>query len=842
MKRFSVSWLQLRRPALALAILIAFACGPQPFDLNEFISYFQPEAATVRPDDQPYFFSPQVYYEPNYGYGNYDENPDSLIVDDNMRAWQTYAGGAVPMKAIHAALYGDDRDNAFTARLAAAKPGAMAYLRLAWEADKAEQTANAMAINDGSDPQSADSTQNAANTTTPSHYPAIQQQAQAGYRQTTDPFLKERYAFQLVKLAMLDAQPEQAIQQYDKLVKSLKTKTFISDWALCRRAGASFALGDTARAIFDFAQVFDRCPSRRDAAEKSLRIYNLKFQEAALSPAQTDRERAAVYALCAIQPGQDALDYLKKMVELQPDNALNELVMAREINRNEYYFLNEVRPVETYDVQTKNDSVRVAAKLAQGSSYFDKLRTFAGEAAGNDKLTNKAFWITALAYLDFLGKDYKAAQTHLDEAEKASAINKNSNPALPRQIALQRMLLLSAQTDKITPEVETQLIRFLEQFGGTQPETSESFRLNNAFVRVCREFAAKYAGTSDEKAGGLLSSCQRKGGTVDAVGPVKAWLLTMLTGYQHNKDQVNFNSSADQYAIEDTTSAATVQRLIAYAHQPSATDFDKRLLKLSGFDDAYFNLLLGRRSMAEHRYAQAADAFGKVDPKTWQTEPFQTWFVKNPFGVKMPGEAAANSFTPLTFAQKMAALETEAKAATGDQAAELYYQLGCGAFNLSWYGNAWLLVKRGWSSGETALYDLPTDPARQKARIQAFLADPYYNTNPARAFFAQSLKAAQNPDLADRAAYLIARCEANAFETRRAAEQALAGSSLYSDDNAQKTFDRKMEALREKDYHTAFADLFNNHASGHFHDRMIRECPFYADFLNPGADDESGKP
>jgi hypothetical protein len=70
-------------------------------------------------------------------------------------------------------------------------------------------------------------------------------------------------------------------------------------------------------------------------------LKGIKFQEKALSYCQNDAEKAAVYALCAIQPLEDGLPMLKKIVELNPKNNLIELITAREINKNEYYSLSD---------------------------------------------------------------------------------------------------------------------------------------------------------------------------------------------------------------------------------------------------------------------------------------------------------------------------------------------------------------------------------------------------------------------------------------------------------------------------------------------------------------------
>lgn len=404
-----------------------------------------------------------------------------------------------------------------------------------------------------------------------------------------DLFLKERYAFQAVKLACELSTYKQAQQLYDQLVKPLPKHAFMSDWALCRRAGATLALGDTARAIYEFAQVFDRCSSRRKAAETSLRTYGIRFRKEALDYAQTDRERAAVYALCAIQPGQDALDLLKEIVRLTPKNPLIELIMAREINRNEYYFFTTGEEYIRTSMSDHPDSVGFINRQEKTASYFDKLRSFGLESTQNKTLSNPAFWYTATAYLNYLGKDYKAAQSHVDQA----VLQPITNPDLKKQITVQRVLLLAAQTEKITPETENQLIGYL-------------------------------------------------------------------------------------------------------------------------------------------------------------------------------------------------------------------------------------------------IYGLPTDPIAKQKRFDALLHADYYTTARARDYFEQSTKVAKTPTLADRSAYMAARCEAHAFAVQQSIEQVRNGY-VYEQDS---TFVKDMMALRKANYARDYNDFYKNHTHTLFHKEMIQECAMYKDFLSFGAASE----
>ncbi|WP_157634735.1 hypothetical protein [Spirosoma panaciterrae] len=809
MKPSKPSSVRFRKIALSVAVLLGFACGPS-FDPNEFMSFFQPESATMLPSDRGFVFSPQLYADNEWG--TYE---DSLVIDDNVRAWVAYAGGKLAETEVSKALYNEEPEavSKLTSALEKSKAPAVSYLKFAWSADDGQ-----------ANPWSTD-----AAPIDSARLPQLLEEAKTAYKTTNDDFLKERYAFQAVKLACELANYKQAAQLYDQLVKPLPTKTFMSDWALCRRAGATLALGDTSQAIYEFAQVFDRCPSRRRAAETSLRKYGIKFRDDALQYAKTDRERAAVYALCAIQPGQDALELLKALVHLAPKNPLVELVMAREINRNEYYFFMDGPEYMHSTSSSEPDSVGFVGRRAESVSYFDKLRAFALEAAENKALGDGAFWYTAAAYLDYIGKDYKAAQTHLDQATQFPT----SNPNLKKQIALQRMLLLAAQTSSMTPEIENQLIGYLEAF-----DTTQSFRLNNAFVATCKQFASIYQQKVDAKRGWFASCTRSKTPEVDGPSQAKAYLLTMLT----TKGNGDFSSIADPIAIEDSVPSSTVRQTLAYMSQTSQTDFDKRLLKLSGLTNDHLNLLLGRRLMMEHQYAEAADAFTKVDPKTWTDDAFSTFFTRNPFAVKMPrllakninfpAEPEDNPYTPVTFAQRMAELEQQAKAASGDKAAELYYQLGCGAWNMSWYGNAWLVTKSFWSAGEPPVYDTSTNPTEKQKRFDELMHTDYYTTTTARTYFEKSVKSAKTPALADRSAYMAARCEANAFSLQKSIEQ-IRNGYVYEEDS---TFVKNMLGLRKTRYAQYYKDFFNNHRHGSFNQEMIRECAMYHDFLSFGEE------
>ncbi|MBO0936327.1 hypothetical protein J2I47_07180 [Fibrella sp. HMF5335] len=805
--------IKLRRPLLLIAILIGFACTSS--DESYFKSFFQPEAATIKPDDRAYLFTPLLY---NSDYAGFDDGQldDSLSTMANAASWATYLGATYTNSQITKALTDSLAGQQLLERLANSNPSAANYLRFAFDVQAAEPAGDPWNRTPGDTVQLA----------------KLAKQARDLATATADPFLAERYAFQAVKLADEAGDYSNSRHYYAQLIQPLKNKTFISGWARCRQAGALLSLGEKDRALFEFAQVFANCPSRRHAAERSLRIHGLRFTEKALDLAKTDAERLAVYAVCAIQPKQDALPLLEKMVALDPKNTLNELVFAREINRNEYYFDQKTYPGYVDD-QTRPDSVAFENRRRSLPDYTQKLLAFAQDAAKNTTLGNPAFYLTAAAYLHYLAGDYTNAKTTLDEAAKQP----NGNKSLAQQIALQQMLLLSAQPGAPDATSETQFVSYLTQFKeAVAPKKGEdynpfevNFRFTNALTAASQQMANRYLGVAEtgKSSGGWLSGCSSKKAETAVSGPnlAKAFVLRVLSA--GGVDGFFYGYGGEVTALEDTTNAQAAQALTEYVASP-AGEFDERLVKLAGVDADYAFQLLGRRHMAEGNYEAAAVAFANVKPASWQNEAFSQFMTVNPFTVKMPDEGKPKTpYSPLQFVRRMADLQTKAKQAraankTGDDVAQLHYELGCGAYNLSYWGNAWLLNHRRWSAGEAMFYGAsPADMARA-------LADPYYTNSIAQTHFEQAAKEAKTPELAAKATYMAARCLDDALRVRREAEREKTGTYVADDDVA---FTEKMNRIAQSDYSGQATAFRQQYLNTRFARDMETHCALYRDII-----------
>ncbi|WP_305953177.1 hypothetical protein [Emticicia oligotrophica] len=826
MKNSLKSMLRLSNRTKSFIILFLIACGPMPFDYDEFKSFFSPESAANESIFRPYNFTTQFTYGNNYWSAEANLSPDQSA---NQQAWAEYAG--ISEKEVGAELYpayGENNSNALSNALQRkGKTEALEYLTLAKEIESVDTAYE--------DPYAENDTTKAQ---TPTDYVALESKIQDLSARTNDSFLKERLAYQAVKVADMADNPKKSIDLYEKLVKPLKTKTFISDWAASRMAGAYMHAGDSTSAFYHFSQILVNAPTRQSAAYLSLKRIT-KFGEDALKLCKNDNEKANLYAATAVLPLQDGLPLLEKIKDLDSKNKLLEFVMAREINKNEYYFFNNQETLQ-YGFWEVDSLTKVSWK-SNAKNYFEKLLAFNLDAAEDANLKSSPFWYTAASYLAFIGKDLSKAQELL---QKAKAIP-TDNQSLKDQIAMQEMIFAVSETDVVTPNMEATVMPLLERFA-----RSDKFRVANNFNAACKIMAAKYeelpvndefaenlgekstvVSSQSNKSLGWFSGCFGKkskdektaeGVLVSTASPenqAKAFILKVLASAQQAKQTeyggtASFMSNTDQYEIEAKTSSKVINYVIDYFKKKSPNNFDQKLQAMAGFNNEYLYTVLGRRALAEHQYAQAAEAWKNVSPQTWQAEPFQTYLDVNPFSLNGLGDSNAKQrTTPVAFAKRMAELESKIKQNPNDF--ESLILLGCGSYNMSYYGNSWILLRREWSTNDT--FDENDD---------------YFSYDKALSYFDKAMQVAPKPELAAKACFMAATCQ----QIKYAGISSKMYDGIYSlpEDEMkakEEAIKQTLSSLKKDKYSTYFNLLKTKYGSTAYEEQLIEECSTYKDYL-----------
>ena len=782
-----------KRSVKIFAIFTLLSCGPGMADYDEFMSFFMPESSNATAQNQKYHYTPMMFYNDNEGQSSPKDTTD-LTKLENLQAWTKYCEGKIAQKDLEKGVYvsiiGSKLQSYFKSYN---NQLAIDYLIFVQEAERKETAL----MNMESD---------AIKYSNPANDVKVLTQLLA---RSKHDFLKERIAFQLVKTLSKAKKYQEAVKTFNNSILPIKDKSFISDWALMRKAESEIALGDSAEAYYDFSRIFEKSQSHRNQADLIARYRILTFSETAIKFCKNDHEKASLYAFAGIKSGTDGLPMLEKMVELDPQNQMIELIMAREINKNEKFYYGQM-----YSEFNDNETKKIV-KLEQekATDYWSKLKDFSIKCAENKDLPKTGFWQTASAYMEYVQGYYAKSEDFLNQAKAI----KTTNEGLKNQILLQELLLISKKSSSITPEVEAEFLPILASFSNPK-----NFRISNAMVESCKILSAKYRGVSDvqktESKGGWLSGCSNNNKKEDSQtvknaphAIAKAYLLTMLTTYQNNSSQEygNFESQKDMFLIEDTTALATIEKVIAYFSEANKSTFEKGLQKLVGFDNNHLYTLMGRRAMDEADYSKAAEAFGKVSPSVWKSDEWK-YFDEDPLYIptKYNRNKKNSIYNPYTFAKKMAELEAKLKANPND--AESAYLLACGTYNTTYEGNSWILRRHSWSSGEVNSYS--------KGKYNT----DYFQTDKAKEFFITASKSS-NKDLAAMAFFGAALCERDAYNVFLFQQEA-------NPDESQEVFLARMGKVRANKYSEYFKILNSKYQDTKYQKQVLLECGDYTLF------------
>lgn len=796
---------------LALLALVLLACGPGLFDSNEFPGLFMPQSGYTPSDAEPYYFSPSSFYVSYYDFSNY---PNQEEEDKNLKEWKAHYHLNISDSIVAAIVYQakDDPQNPFYEAIKQ-DPAAWHYLKQARQIEQASETGGT-----SWDTKPAD-------TVAMKHLFAQMVQSMAIHKQR---FLKDKFAFQAIKLAHELGLYDSCINMYNHYFGQISDSGTMKYLSLSRMGGALLDKGDTAQSVYVFSQVFDQCPSRRRQAYMSLRLNNIRFIPKALKFCKNIREKAAVYTLCAIQPWQEALPLMDSLVAIDPNLPYLELIMGREINKNEgYYYKRNKIFDDRYDAWGlgDGDSAAVQKKGKKITNYFQKLQHFALTCSENPQIKDKAFWLTASAYICYVSGDYKKAASLLDKAKTEPT----DNPVLKQQILLQQLLLETSRAKKITPKLEEKVLLLLDSLRNTN-----SFYKNNALVMACHNLIQLYNKTSlinekEEKSSGWLCNKPKNQTNKEDFRIAKAFILKMLTSYQMNRYLNNlswngFINNADQYTIIDNTPDSILEKVITFYSQIHPSSVDKKFMNLLSLNLNYYYWIKGKRALRLFRYQDAINAWQHVAYSYWQEEPFKAYFSDDPFSTEINDSyqtkrSATVEYSPLQFAQKMWELSKEPKT-NPTKAAEDYYLLGCGAYNLSYYGNSWILTKRFRSSSESPMKDGPVDSVN------------YFTTNKALFYFNKAMELSKDSELAAKSCFMAAKCEQKEFLVNYAKnsdyyEAPFFNSSQYGFKTQNIDSIRKVE---NETFHNYFNLFQQRYSQTQFNKEVINECAYYRDF------------
>ena len=548
-----------------------------------------------------------------------------------------------------------------------------------------------------------------------------------------DPWLRRRYAFQLLLMHRYAGQREDFDKIYSEFFENDRS-TVLSDWALHHKAAM---VNDEALSSYLYAMSFDRCPEKDIASYQN---FDRKLLDKAMTFAKNDHERAAVLALFEIKNPGRSLANVQKIFALDPSNRFLPLLLVREVNKLEDWLLtDELTGMGTASYPGNNEESKWEWEQNQWEQYRQlnrkkdrdyllEVRSFIQKMLAGKPGSTSADLLNLLAgHLFLIEKDGTRAAQYL------AAIRKNCDPKIREQQAAEELLLILNREDINAPAVQQKMavqLNTLLKHQDLYPRGKRDFEAMNKFISG--EFLKK---------GNFTAAC----------------FFNLHALRLPNAENWDFGTSYYRLIqfLDWQASEKDIDAVLTLLDKQNKTDFEKYLT--GGYlpsRNALYDLR-GTISFRKNNLSEAEAAFSKVEPDFWKTKyEFRNCLVSDPFVLwrdsTHKGEFPA---TKNAFVHRMIELENEAKTDPA-KAAGNYLLLATAWTNCTYHGKSWMMFSYGKSISENP-EEWGFYPYRPRTEE---MTGVYYKFNRALSYLEKAKAAAKGDQEAlAKAAYLNAR-------------------------------------------------------------------------------------
>lgn len=708
-------------------IVQACSDGPDPYDY--YPQFFNPSIA-----GQPAFFSFQYTALLNYydEWNDYSEE-DGALPDANIAAWRSFTGNTVSEADIDSFVYSftwDQLNRLYKqtekgmATLEASPlslNGFSGFIRKNRDLETlgylmyAKQCEPYVAI--GQDDWSVPNTDSVK-------MARLQKNGQQLYAACKKDFIKERLAFQILRLAFQQHKYKEVLKLYSSMIGDEKKEgsdIFVRSLAL--KAGALFRLNRKPEAAYLFSLVFDRTTNSKRSAYISFDWATGEDVADVLPFCKTNHERAVLYLMDGLRKYNQAMPQIKAAFAADPRvNGLDVLV-TREINKIEERFqaLSLLRQrnlspqawyFDNYWANSADSAAQVEAQ--QWKVYAAQLNGFCREAATDAGTARAAFWHLASAYLY-----YVEGQLGKSRQQIAQVALEKSDSKEQRFLAILQTLLVIKESGRMNPKTEAKLLPLLQEI----------------------EMRGSDKAYRDIMATVLSTAYLKDGDTLKAIFCLSR--LNKLTDNQYDADPDFMDLPGSLLSRLSAGKIATIRGFLASKNK---TAFEQWLLQGSYYTPELLTDLEATKYLRNYQFAKAVQLMETL-PKNFYTKSLPNPFIAPTNDIMDLGsEDTSGNISKLRFAQEMLALSKQTDPSG-------MFAFGEGLYSMSYYGKAHMASVYYRSTYDGAAYFAGPD----RAAIPADQIE-YYSVKKAEQVFVQVAAQTKDPELKAKSLWMAAKC------------------------------------------------------------------------------------
>ena len=719
-KRFTILTVSIFSLACITKLVIACADEGDPYeDESFFLNTINKQPAFV-----PFYYTPSlVFYTDGYGF---DESGfDDKVADPNIAMWKDYTNNEVSTADLDSFIYTFSRHDVTNLYENVAKGSSLnvpekvsANGFAQWSTKhKDVEALRYLVFAKSCEPHTVPLESSWDDKTNDYVLPARDTTTMAGLvneglkllNEAKSTEIKQRYAYQVLRMAFYAKQYRETISLYDKLVAGQKDN-FLFYRCLGLKAGALYKLKQKTEAAYLYSLVFDKCDDNKKTIYTSFRwAVNGEIQPV-LDQCKNDHERAVVYIMKGLYDYSGSDDDItlpiRKAYELDPKVNGLDIVMTRRINKLESDHMK--------DIATAN--LKADPQLAA-------LDAFAQKAAAEGKAGTLAYWQLCSAYIAILDGNAARCGEYLAKAatQKMTANEQDV-------YAIVNVLYTIRKHGRITEQTEQELLPVLKAVAA-RGNTESRYRVLFSGMMVAVLKAAYLAQGDVEKAiychskvGGIPSAdytedyTSEPGSLLEKMSPQK---LRDVEAFVTKKNKSLFEA----WLTENTSYTPGALQELEGTKYLRMFDFDSAVGVLSKVPDS----LLRRCKLPDIMVSHI------LDNQEWN---------KSDKGV---------SYNKLEFARKMLELQQKLKSDPKDGRAA--YQFANGLYSMSYYGkghHAYDYYRSG--TDEYAYFDF-----KSRAALDGYALE-HYTLHIPEMYYQQAFNNSEDREVKARCLFMAAKC------------------------------------------------------------------------------------
>lgn len=598
-------------------------------------------------------------------------------------------------------------------------------------------------------------------------------------------FIKERYAYQVIRLLHYTGKYKEAVSCYDRIFGNSRYTSLMKYWSLSHKAGALQSLGDTARSNLLFAKVFDNCRSRRHQSILSIRLNDETLIDRTLKLCRNNKEKALIYTMISYKNPYNSAEYIKPVFKLAPKSDYLILLLQRELTRLERQTL---PTKENWNGQAAYLEERENQDAQQGSELFSTV----SEIARSGKTGRPYLWNFAAGYIATLSGKTEEAKPFYFAAKKTSPQNDMS---FIRRVQIAETVNLAAglkSADKKAEDLLADKLEWLHRLG-------DEFHAKEALIYIMNKLAGLYQkqgdmvkvnlclginlGEKNYSYGYYLSAHENAFGynikwnyhlePIDDIYNVLAAKYRNDDWYRKDSDYKKNFSSFDRFLIDNYSYTMNELEYIQAKSFIARGQFDSAAARLSPFGEQSFSTDNTEKLPADPFVAHIRDCH-ECD--------------YNAVGV--------NRYSVLSFARRMTELLDLAQKDTA-RAAEYYFLYANGLYNKSYYGNSWSASAFYRMSGIWGYYE--------------GFNYSFYDCSQAMKYYLKAMSLTKDREFAAMCLYMASKCELNSYYNKPGSQEQEHVPLMY----------RKF-----------FSKLEDEYSDTRYYQEILKECRHFRNFVS----------